>query len=672
MLVEAGRYQLVFSNEGHLQNITCAEQSFHLFGCLWKLETVVDGEHYQIENDGFVLETEPSENGCRLRWTKGEMTVEVSAFEKDGLLHMIPEVRGVSGLFAVLFPYFESIEEWDKTVPENNMMLVPCQGGFRVNNPFDTLVNRPKHTGGWYEQAYDGYISSYPCPLNFQFFTYYCGNEGYYWAEHDPNACFKRTAMCRGAAERSFDFTVYNYPENSGYTDRYDQGYPFVLCRLNGGWHQAVDIYREFAVQQKWCKVRNDQGGLNPQLEEIDLIRINHNETRFGEEFEEYARTAEWLRDRLDVQLLLHWYNWGMEEHDCNYPDYIARENLTSHTPVLKAMNERLTAGRIRKIPYVNARLWDASREHWETEQAAQWAIRNEQGETFEEPWNKPKAELRPLCPGTAFWQEKMASLLEFYYHTFGFDGVYIDQVGSFDAMMCFSRDHGHPVGGGRWWVDGYRKMLADIRQRTSPQALLTTESCCECYSDTFDLCLSLELNFQHIDYFNNASSWRDSVPLYSMIYGDYGNTYGSALSFTMPYDRYEFILMRNTLWGVIPTIAADREAVLTDATKQPYLDAIEHCVAFYREHRHTILYGHLIRLPQVVCDHTASVSWDVLFRQTGTYTVTFPSLCVSVWECEGHQTLLGYNFADETVTAEVEGRTLVVPPHRFISLDLN
>ena len=41
-----------------------------------------------------------------------------------------------------------------------------------------------------------------------------------------------------------------------------------------------------------------------------------------------------------------------------------------------------------------------------------------------------------------------------------GVKGVYIDQIAAAAPTLCFDKSHGHPLGGGHWWTEGYWKLL--------------------------------------------------------------------------------------------------------------------------------------------------------------------------------------------------------------------
>jgi len=48
-----------------------------------------------------------------------------------------------------------------------------------------------------------------------------------------------------------------------------------------------------------------------------------------------------------------------------------------------------------------------------------------------------------------------------------GVDGIYFDQIAATSPGGCYNPEHSHLPGGGTHWTDGYREMMAEIRNKT-------------------------------------------------------------------------------------------------------------------------------------------------------------------------------------------------------------
>ena len=63
-------------------------------------------------------------------------------------------------------------------------------------------------------------------------------------------------------------------------------------------------------------------------------------------------------------------------------------------------------------------------------------------------------------CPATEYWANVTADNVHRLVHGIGFDAMYLDQIASSVPTQCWDRSHGHPLGGGTWWTDGYLHVL--------------------------------------------------------------------------------------------------------------------------------------------------------------------------------------------------------------------
>jgi hypothetical protein len=80
-----------------------------------------------------------------------------------------------------------------------------------------------------------------------------------------------------------------------------------------------------------------------------------------------------------------------------------------------------------------------------------------------------------------------MIDLVDRLFGEVGVSGVYIDQISAAAPELCMDKSHGHPVGGGHWWNEGYWKMLAYARKAKPADRFLTTECNAETFTSSFD-----------------------------------------------------------------------------------------------------------------------------------------------------------------------------------------
>lgn len=97
-------------------------------------------------------------------------------------------------------------------------------------------------------------------------------------------------------------------------------------------------------------------------------------------------------------------------------------------------------------------------------------------------------------CPGSSEWRtligNQAGSLFDAAPPVPAIDGYYLDVVSSYVPRPCFNTAHGHSIGGGTYWTEGYRQMLTEIRTKAEPHLSnlgLYSESFCDAYVGQLD-----------------------------------------------------------------------------------------------------------------------------------------------------------------------------------------
>ena len=177
-------------------------------------------------------------------------------------------------------------------------------------------------------------------------------------------------------------------------------------------------------------------------------------------------------------------------------------------------------------MPYINGRLWDTRDRGADdfsfTKLAAPAATKDEKGEPCTETYGSKEADGTPvrlavMCPSTALWQDRVRSIVLRLMNECGVKAVYIDQVAAAAPRLCFDQAHGHPLGGGGWWVDAYGKLLGDLRKAMPPGRVLTTECNAEPFLPWFDGYLTWHWQYD------------GQVPAFPAVYGGAIQMFGRA-----------------------------------------------------------------------------------------------------------------------------------------------
>ncbi len=570
----------------------------------------------------------------------------------------------------VQFPIIEGMN-----FSKENYLLVTWQNGTIIKNPIEALLSKNKQIPFWMGRGKMAYENDYPAGLSFQYGAFYAPEQyGYYFSTEDSEAYIKSYTYQYNSEKNGLDFLLTNYPANMGKASNYCMPYDFVLQLFEGDWQDATKIYRDWAINQKWCSKRLIEKDIPKNVLKTDLWRVNHTNDALGTRTEEYFETSKFLRDFLNCNLALHWYGWNLnEEHDWDTPDYFDDERIKMGWPQkLIEWNKRFDEEGIVKIPYTNARLWERTTKSFQEQNITAAAVKDENGQILNEPWT-PVQHLTTICPACAVWQNKVVDMCREFVVDEGFDGAYLDQVGSFNATLCFDETHPHPRGGGFWWNDSYHNMLKNVKKLMGDERFITTESCCETYIDVFDLFLILDMNFRDTGFNGVAGTGiAEEVPLLSMIYGDYALSYGSICRFDDLPERFEYYLMRNTLWGIIPSIEAGDEGQLKDGKQ--HLASAKRAVDFFKANKELILYGRLCDVPKVYGGEELSIKWDINSEDGNKYSYVdnFSSVYAVIWESsEGKKYLFAYNFSDKLQKAKILEKEYELQGKEFLSVAL-
>ncbi len=492
-----------------------------------------------------------------------------------------------------------------------------------------------------------GYQGIYPsCTAAMQFMAFYTGGKGIYIGAHDAQANHKVLNMHAQAGGAEAHFTNWpEIPEKSGGT--YKLPYEAVVGVFTGDYYDAAQIYREFTFKCPWGKAGPVSKRKIPQwVKDTDLWLRPH----YGPE-----QNVPVIKEALkyfDVRTSLHWYQWHKIPYDTLYPEYFPP--LDGFADAVKELQDMGT----HVMPYINGRLCDPNSKTWNEEQGSRSAARQENGEPYTEVYGS-KVPLNVMCPYTAQWQEKITGLVDRLTREIGVHGVYIDQIGAAYAVRCFNPDHGHPIGGGHFWVDGYRKLLNDVRSKLPKDRMITTEENAECWIDQFDALLLV-----------NTSPSVNIIPLFPSVYSGRAITFGflyfpkDDLEKSLP---FRMKMAKCFLYGAqMGWIEPEKMMDPANAKEAEFLRNLARC----RRFGHKFLeYGKFEGLLDVPGDNP-HMTGEASGSFSGSYHIDMPSVTASSWLAEdGALGVALANMSDEPHDVEVRlplDKAHIVTSHGF------
>jgi hypothetical protein len=421
----------------------------------------------------------------------------------------------------------------------------------------------------------------YPGDTSMQCLAWYQENgPGFYLSCDDTNA-FWKSFVFAGTGEGEVDCWPLHLPEGKpAPAPVYKLPYRVVIGTFRGDWFTAAEIYRAWATNQVWVGASRLRRNTVPRWVPSTALWI-WNRGRSTN----VIQPALVLGKELSLPVSIFWHWWHGCSYDTEFPEYLPpREGADTFTAALAAAQ----AQGIHALVYMNQRLWCMTTKSWAAEGAEQFAVKGKDGRVHSEVYNTfTKAPCASMCPDTTFWRNKYASLAETALRQLGVDGIYMDQACS--SLACFDPAHGHPLGGGTYWMNGFRLLAADIRQRGGGRAVtLAGEGVGESWLPHLDLMLSLQVSRER---YAAPDGW-EPIPFFQAVYHPFAIQFGNYSSLTMPpYDELwpaefapweelqllerkfsrQFYLeqARAFVWGQQPTLANFRPSHLQDRPEE-------------------------------------------------------------------------------------------------------
>ncbi len=485
--------------------------------------------------------------------------------------HIALSGLGTLGVEQVRFPRIFGIPP----LGAGEELAVPRWMGQRTHDPRAQLAGRD---GGGRRLEW-----AYPGALAMQMLALYRPDRAGLYLATDDTLAYRKTFALQGAPDGSASYEVaQELSDPAAPRDAWQPAFGSVVGTFHGDWITAVERYRAWGTRQRWARESRLARGRVPQwLLDTGMWVWNRGRSPG------VLLPAEALREKLGLPVSVFWHWWHHGPYDTSFPDYLPpREGVEAFVRAVREAH----ADDVHMITYMNQRLWCTHTPSWEAEGAERWAVKGRDLKVHEEVYNifdpQPCA---PMDVTTQFWRDKYAGIADTVLNQYGVDGIYMDQAVL--SLVCWDPTHGHPVGGGNYWMGGFEKLAADIRRRaeSGPELLLAGEGAGEAWLPSLDLMLTLQVSQER--YSDPANGW-EPIPMFQAAYHAYGITYGSYSSLTMPpYDdlwpdstapaeplklldvafRRQFHLeqARSFVWGIQPTIANFMPSHLTDRPEE-------------------------------------------------------------------------------------------------------
>ena len=480
----------------------------------------------------------------------------------------------------------------------------------------------PKYRGELFQKPFrDGYNTEafYPHNFNMQFQALYNQKtaSGLYLGTQDPAASFMAYEIRHRNSH--IKWQLGHFPPNITFTgEDFDLPYDCVIGTFEGDWYNACQIYRQWAVQQPWCR----KGKLFQRQDIPDWYK--HTPLFLVAQLGDSAQGTHSLDANLDiaekhcmeflswagVRLPVNYYQltkrvpglsaydlpisiyrsprpgrWAgfssHETHAGNYPDIPMLSGLAASVKRL-----RNAGGMV--CPYVPLEIFDPGPTNNAPHAADAYPnlVRGLYGAVRR--WGT-RGSVQP-CVVTPWWRQRMKEMCVLMLEKENFGGIYLDVLQGCQ-LPCYWTLHGHTAAGGDSMTRGMHELVeivTDAVKAKDPEAITTGENSSENMIDVTDGILQLALGP------------KNTAPIFATVYQDYILRYGLEIS----QDRDAFFVQCASLFvegmqvGRFRLRPRDNSLSFQNPEHREFLDFLEQIVGYYKQEdaRKFLVYGQLLR----------------------------------------------------------------------------
>ena len=272
----------------------------------------------------------------------------------------------------------------------------------------------------------------------------------------------------------------------------------------------------------------------------------------------------------------------------------------------------------IKSIVYMNSFQWGDATESWKTKNASVHAVKDINGALRSHAYNIFTGNsLTNMCMATPFWKDTYTDLSDRVVNEYGATGVYMDQACL--NKVCYDAAHGHPLGGGNYWMNNFGKLTEQIRSKIpeNKDLILAGEGGGESWMPYLDLFLTLQVSRER---YSGIGDW-ETIPFFQAVYHQYAITYGNYSSLvTPPYDELwpkefapknqeqpldsifnqQFLMeqARSYVWGMQPTISNYHNFL--DSKRKEEIEYLLDIARIRDQGLKYMLYGEFLRAPHI------------------------------------------------------------------------
>lgn len=478
---------------------------------------------------------------------------------------------------------------------ENDVCVVPVCDGAIIRDPSNASLP---------------YLE-YPGSASMQFLARYNEKAGLYIAALDAEGFSKNIAFNK--SEKSVGSIFINKLE---FTAPHKwQSRDFTIKTFNGDWRDAAELYRGWAVKQKWCsrtlKQRVRSGDVPQWLAEPSFFftfAVNRmpkkkpHEERIGQ-IETFADGWRELLKCPTTMMIMGWEKNGMWIAPDYFPPLGGSEKF-------KAAIDSLRKKSNRALVFLSGLNWtitnratpnfgDYDRNELFFKDAINGAVCGIDGKYSRMTGHPHIGEFAVICPTTkqadcAFFNPLKECV------AYGIDCVQADQIVGGKIPPCYSTKHGHPPFGGNWAANsmlGFFKKCRDFGKSKNRDFAFSVEEPNEFFIQQLD-------TYHARDYMQkrwprDGIGW-EGVPLFTYVYHDYINGYGGDSCMAVKSGKAKasdyYKLAMNLVNGKMPAMSVWNSQIQIGEIDKTQIAILQKHVALMRSHPQYLIFGRQIK----------------------------------------------------------------------------
>lgn len=470
--------------------------------------------------------------------------------------------------------------------------------------------------------------------------------DGLFFGVWDGEQNCKRWDLTSSAVN-GFSWSCVNLPDNmkSPAPQKWAIPYPIELRSFSGDWYDAAQIYRSWAIRQKWCGKgtllqRRDKDIPGWFLDMTLWLHVSVDNLLYGQKEDCEKYFSDFKDHRIGIWLT----HWGLDNRRYDFPNP-DRFPLTAKD---KKVLDMLQKSSYPVSGYIQLTAWSRSMPSFKANPGAEKnLLRNFYGQILSWGGSGFRKESMLAYPGE-LWRKVLNSFTDRMVRS-GFSVAYLDSGNHGGAHLNFTPHCTKTSGGGSDYVENNRRLMTQIRasgRKINPDFCITTESFWEGNLHCLDAVLCVNSPSAYLE-----GSRVTAIPLAPAVYNDY------ALLFATHYGRGDLTgqargLIAKTaqalLWGIMPGWELPHAMYRFSDPERVRRSSKQRMEAFDAG-RKFFVYGKMLRQPEIIGDNPLlTIPWGIGW-QDRVYTVKSPAVLASAFRApDGTFAIMLYNLDEK------------------------